>query len=144
MYAPDASLRRNGPHGVSTVVLIEMPSSMCKQAAVRVFALADRVMRVVARPAVEQIDDQVGLVVAVGVFEPEQPRLIDHEHAAVPELEAGRAVELVVEHRAFVGAAVVVGVFEDQQPVVRLRSRPASTADRWACSKPTGGRGCRS
>ncbi len=26
-----------GPHGVSTVVLIAMPSSMCKQAAVRIF-----------------------------------------------------------------------------------------------------------
>ena len=121
MYAPEASLRRNGPHGVSIVVLIEMPSSVCKQAAVGVLALAHRVVRVVARRAVEQVDDQVGFVVAVGVFDPEHPRLIADEHAAVPELEAGGAVELVVEHRALVGAAVVIGVFEDQKPIVRLR-----------------------
>ena len=74
----------------------------------------------------------------------EQPRLIDDEHAAVPELEAGGAVELVVKHGALIGLAVVIGIFEDQQAIVRASDRPASIAGRWACSKPTGGRDCRS
>ena len=66
----------------------------------------DRVVRVLGRPAVDQVDHLVGLVVAVGILEEDQPRLVDHQHAAVPELEPGRAVELVVEGGALVGLAV--------------------------------------
>ncbi len=76
-------------------------------------------MRVVACPAVEQIHDDVGPVVAVGVFEPDEPRLIGDEHAAVPELEPSRAVELVVKHLAAIGAAIAIMILENQQPIGR-------------------------
>ena len=70
-------------------------------------------------PTVEHVHHDIGLVVAVGVLEPEHSRLIHHEHAAVEELEAGRAVEFVVEHRALVGRAVLVGVLQDHELVGR-------------------------
>jgi hypothetical protein len=79
------------------------------------------VVGVVGRPAVEQVDDHVGLVVAVGVLEEQHPRLVDDQHPAVEELEPGRAVELVVEDRTFVRDPVPVPVFEDDELVIRLR-----------------------
>ena len=66
---------------------------------------------------------RVVLVVAVGVLEEDQVRLLRDEHAAVPELEAGGVVEVAGEHRALVGLAVAVGVFEDEQLVVHRRLR---------------------
>src|SRR4051794_16929022 len=92
-----------------------------QKTAVRKLALAHRVVRVVARSAVEELDNYIGFVVAVGVLQPEHPRLIGNEHATVPELKARRAVELVVKYFALVGAAVVIRVFEDQQPIARPR-----------------------
>ena len=82
---------------------------------------AGRVVRVFRGPAVEHVNHDVGLVVAVGVLQPQHPWLVYHEHAAVEKLEAGGAVQLVVEDRALVGQAVVVRVFEDHELVRRLR-----------------------
>ena len=81
---------------------------------------AARVMRVFRGEAVEQVHDPVGLVVAVGVGEPEHPRLVHHQHAAGEELKARRTVELVEEDGALVGPPVAVGVFEDHELVGRL------------------------
>ena len=78
-------------------------------------------VRVVRGPAIPEVLDLVGLVVAVGVLQEQNPRLAHDEHAAVPELEARGAVELVVERGALVGFAVAVGVFEDEQLVVGRR-----------------------
>ena len=62
----------------------------------------------------------VGLVVAVGVLEEHEVGGLGDEHAAVAELEAGRAVQVVGEDGHLVGLAVAVGVFEDQELVVHL------------------------
>ena len=94
---------------------------LVEQAAVGEFEFAGDVVRVVAGPAVDQGHDEVGFVVAVGVLQEEVSRLVDDDDAAVPEFETGRAVELVVEDGAFVGAAVAVGVFENEQAVAGSR-----------------------
>ncbi len=70
---------------------------------------------------VEPVQDQladVGLVVAVGVFEEHHVRLGADIDAAVAKLDAGRQVQLVGEDRPLISLAVAVGVFEDQDFVV--------------------------
>ena len=83
----------------------------------------DRVVRVGGVEPVQEDFLGVVLVVAVRVLEEDQVRLLCEEHAAVPELEAGRVVQVAREHRALVGLAVAVGVFEDDQLVVHRRLR---------------------
>ena len=80
-----------------------------------------RVVRVFRGEPVEHMDDEIGLVVAIGVFEPQHPRLVHHQHAAVEKLKARRAMELVVEDRTLVGLLVAVSVFEDHELVLRRR-----------------------
>ena len=80
---------------------------------------ADRVMRVGRVEAVEHEFTDVGLVVAVGVFEEQQVRLLRDEHAASAEFETGRHMQSVGEDGPLVGAAVAVGVFKDQNLVAR-------------------------
>ena len=71
--------------------------------------------------AVEHVHDRIGFVIAVGVSQPEHPRLVHHQHAAVEKLKTGRAVQLVVKYGALVGRAVLVGIFEDHEFVGRRR-----------------------
>ena len=78
------------------------------------------VVRVLGGPAVEHVHHLIGLVIAVGVLQPEHPRLIDHEHAAGEELEAGRAVKRVAEDGALIGHAVGVGILQNHELVSRL------------------------
>ena len=91
------------------------------------FKSADGVVRVFRGPAIEDMDDAVGGIarrdpaVAIAILEPQDPRLVDHEDAAIEEGEAGGAVEPVVKHRAFVGRAVAIGVFEDHELVLGAR-----------------------
>ncbi len=80
-----------------------------------------RVVRVFRGEPVEHMHDEIGLVVAIGVLEPQHPRLVHHQHAAIEELKAGRTVELVVEDRTLVGLLVAVSVFEDHELVLRRR-----------------------
>ncbi len=65
----------------------------------------------------------VGFAVAVGIAQEHQVRLLRDVDAAVAELEAGRNVEAVREHRRLVGASIAVGVLEDNQLVVGLLAR---------------------
>src|SRR5204862_1039666 len=59
--------------------------------------------------------------VAVGVFQPEHARLIDHEDAAIPKLEPRRTRELVVEDAALSRATRrCVDVVEDEQAITWL------------------------
>ena len=83
------------------------------------------VVRVGRVEPVQELLADVGLVVAVGVLEEQQVGGHGHEHAAVPELEAGRVVQVVGEDLRAVGLAVAVGVLQDQQLVVhRLLGLP--------------------
>ena len=77
-------------------------------------------MRVGRVEAGEDALADVGLVVAVGVLQEHQVGRLGDQDAAVGELEAGRAVQLVGEDDHLVGLAVAVGVFEDQELVVHL------------------------
>ena len=78
------------------------------------------VVRIVRCPAVEQMHNFVGLVVAVRVFQEQQTRLIDDENPAVPKFKTGRAVQLVVKDFAGICFAIVIDVFQNQQPIVRF------------------------
>ena len=60
----------------------------------------------------------IGLVVAVGVLEEHQVRLLSDVNPAVAEFDSGRDVKLVGENRLFVGFTVAVGILEDQDLVV--------------------------
>ena len=64
----------------------------------------------------------VGHVVAVRVGIEQQVRHVEHEHAAVAELDAGGQVQAVDEILGAVGAAVAVGVFKDRDPVRAARA----------------------
>ena len=78
---------------------------------------AHGVVRVLGGPAVEHVHHLIGLVIAIGVLQPEHPRLVDHEHAAGEELEAGWAAECVAEDGALIGHAVGVGILQDHELV---------------------------
>ena len=83
----------------------------------------DRVVRVRGVESVEQVLLHVVAIVAVGVLEEHEVRLVREDHAAVVELEAGRVVQVTRKDRALVGLPVAVGVLEDQQLVVHRRLR---------------------
>ncbi len=82
-----------------------------------------RVVRIGRVEAVQDAHAHVGLVVAVGVLQEDQIGRHGHVHAAVPEFESGRVVQMVGEGRTLVGLAVTVGVFQDEQLVVHLLLR---------------------
>ena len=79
---------------------------------------ADRVVRIGRIESVEHDLADVGLVVTVGIFQENEVRLLRDIEPAIGDLEAGRQMEAVGEHRLFVGLSVAVGVFEDQDLVV--------------------------
>jgi hypothetical protein len=83
----------------------------------------DGVMAVLGAKAVKDDAMLVGLVVAVGVAEKGEVRLLRDVGAAVAELEAHRLVEAVGEHGRRVRAPVAVGVFKDDDLVRRLLAR---------------------
>ena len=60
------------------------------------------------------------MVAAGAVLEEQQRRAFGDDHAAVVELEARRAVQMVGKHGALVGVTGAFGVFEDQNLVVQL------------------------
>jgi len=72
--------------------------------------------------ALEDDRADVGLVVAVGVFEIPEIRPGGDDHAVAPELETERVVD-VREDLPRVGDAVAVGIFENHQAVVHLLER---------------------
>ena len=74
-------------------------------------------MRVLATEAGEHDAPFVGVVVAVGVPEEEQVRLLADVDAAVAAEDRAAHVEALDEDGALVGGAVVVGVFEDDDAV---------------------------
>ena len=63
-------------------------------------------MRVGRVHAVQHANANVGLVAAVAVFQEHDVRRLGDQDAAVVELKAGRAVQVVGEDGAFVGLAV--------------------------------------
>ena len=71
-------------------------------------------MRIGRVEAVQHDLALVGLIVAVGVLEEHQVRLLGDVDAAVAQLQAGGQVQLVGKDGLLVGLAVAVGVFEDQ------------------------------
>jgi hypothetical protein len=85
--------------------------------------IVQRVMRVLGAEAGQHDLVSIGLVVAVGIFEEAQVRLLGNVNAAVAELERQRDVQVVGEDCRLVGATVLVGVFEDDDLVVRLVAR---------------------
>jgi hypothetical protein len=94
----------------------------------------DGVVAVLGAEAVQDDAPHVGAVVAVGVLQEHQVRLLRDVGAAVAEGEAGRDVEPIREDLDLVGPAVAVAVLEDDQLVVR---RPSDRrADRWSTSAP--------
>ena len=97
------------------------PFEHVEQSAVVPFERAAGMVGIIGGPAVHQMDDLIGLVVSVGVFEEEQARLIDDQHTAVEEFKARRAMEFVVEDFRHVSFSVVVGIFEDHELVTRSR-----------------------
>ena len=85
----------------------------------------DRVVAVLGAEAVEDDLVAVGHVVAVGVLDEHQIRLLRHVGAAVAEFEAGGQVQAACEDRVVIGAAVAVPVLEDDDLVVRFLVRQA-------------------
>ena len=77
-----------------------------------------RVVRIGRVDAAEHAAVHIGLVVAVGILEEHNVGRLGQEHAAVPELEAGDAVQPIRKDDHLVGLAVVIRVFEDEQLVV--------------------------
>ena len=78
----------------------------------------DRVVRVCRIEPVEHDLAEISLVIAVGVFQEDEVRLLRDVEPAVGDLEAGRQMEAIGEHRLLVGFAVAIGVFEDQDLVI--------------------------
>src|SRR6185503_16874500 len=70
--------------------------------------------------AAEDADADIGDAVAVGVLEKEDVGSGGNDHAAAPELEAGRIVQLVGEDDQAVGLAVVVVVVQGDDGVLEL------------------------
>ena len=83
----------------------------------------DRVVRVGRIEPVEYDLADVSLVIAVGVFQEDEVRLLRDVEPAVGDLEAGRQMEAIGEHRLLVGFAVAIGVFEDQDLVIDGHAR---------------------
>ncbi len=67
-------------------------------------------------------DPDVRHVITVGVFEKQQVRDGGHEHASVPELEAGGVLD-VCKGDGAVGDAVAVVVRQNEESVVHLTGR---------------------
>ena len=67
--------------------------------------------------AIEE-DFLVGLAVAVGVAEPEDPLLRDDDHAVLPDAETGDQLEAFVEDLLLVEVAVALGADEDRDLVL--------------------------
>ena len=78
----------------------------------------DGVVRIVGIEAAENDLGAVGLVVAVGVAEQDEVRLLGKINAFGGELEADGQIEVICKHGFLVGFAVAVGVFVDEQFVV--------------------------
>ena len=78
-----------------------------------------RMMGVIGRQSIENINDFVGLVVSIGVLQMNDPWFVHHQHATVVKFESGGANQLVIKCRAFVGFAIAIGVFQNQQTVTR-------------------------
>ena len=74
-------------------------------------------------PAADQRLAQVGLVVAVRVFQGDHLSGLRDDDAAIGEDETADDRQLVGEDRGLVGPAVVVGVFQDLDVVVPLAGR---------------------
>ena len=83
----------------------------------------NRVVAVLGAEAVQDDLVTVGHVVAVGVLDEHQVRLLGHVDTAVAEFEAGRYVEAAGEHGVVIGPAVAVAIFEDHDLVVGLLVR---------------------
>ena len=83
----------------------------------------DRVMGVGRVEAVQHELLGVVLVVSVRILQEDEVWLLCDEHSAIPELEAGRILEIAREDRALVGLAIAIGVLEDEQLVVHRRLR---------------------
>ena len=81
------------------------------------------VVGVGGREAVQDALAPVCAVVAVGVLEEQDVGAVGDQHAAVPELEPGRVVQVLGEDRRAVGAAVAVDVLEDHELVVHRLAR---------------------
>ena len=83
-----------------------------------------RVVRVGRAQTVQEALAVIGATVPVGVLQEDEVGSLRDQHAAVPELESGRVVQVVGEGRADIGAAVAVEVLEDQQLVVGQGAGP--------------------
>ncbi len=81
------------------------------------------VMRVGRVDAVEDADSRVAMIAAGAVLEKHHIGRFGQQHAAVVELEACRAMQMVGENRAFVGVASALGVFENQELIVHFLFR---------------------
>ena len=75
-------------------------------------------VRVAGAPATQQHLSQVGLAVAVGVFEQEHVRRLRHDQAAVVGQHACGDRQVLGEHVASVGLSVAIAVDECHDPVV--------------------------
>ena len=75
-------------------------------------------MRVFAAKAGEHHAPFIRVVIAVGVLEMQQVRLLAHVHAAVAADDRRAHVEPFKKHRALVGHAIVVGVLENDDAVL--------------------------
>jgi hypothetical protein len=71
-------------------------------------------MGIVRRPPIEKMYHLIGAIVAIGVAQPQEPRFIHHEHAAIPKLKARRADEPVVKPRALIRAPVAISILKNQ------------------------------
>ena len=77
-------------------------------------------MRVGCVHAVENPQAQVGFTRTGGVLQKDEVGTLLQQDAAVPELEAGRAMQVIGEDGHLVGAAGPLGVFEDDKLVVHV------------------------
>ena len=99
-------------------------------------------MRVFAAEAGEHDTPFVRMIVAIGVFEMQQMRLLADVDAAIAAEDGAAHVEAFNEHGALVGLAVVVGVFEDDDAVLRdLRMILAHRVQRVVLRLTSGGHG---
>ena len=81
-----------------------------------------RFVRILPAPAVEhRLRRAVRDVVTIAIRNEQEVGRAAHPHAAVPDGDAAREIELIVEHRRAVMAAVAVGIFHHQDPVAAVR-----------------------
>ena len=74
-------------------------------------------MRVLAAKTGEHDTPRVRFVVAIGIAEVDQMRLLADVDAVIAAKDRGGEIEALNEDGALVGLAVVVGVFEDDDAI---------------------------